>query len=277
MVDVLVDDVSKPEGPVILSDREVVITEMGRGRVTQLDLLNGTRRTLAETGRPNGLARDAQGNLWIAESRYPGLLKWTPDHQVQRVISEGLLWPNDLCFGPDGALYMTDSGILLADFEGIQPPEAAYHLPVDGKVLRIDPRTSEVTTLVNGLRFANGIAFRDQTLYYSETLTGNIYALIQGQPRLFANVMLKPPPEHGRVAGPDGMAFDREGNLYVAVLIEANITVIAPDGTIRERLPLPGNFPTNVAFLDESLIITEAANNQLLRMPMAVSGLPLYE
>ena len=54
--------------------------------------------------------------------------------------------------------------------------------------------------------------------------------------------MQKPPIEHGRVAGPDGMAFDVQGNLYVAVLIEGNITVLDATGTVKQRMEIAEPF-----------------------------------
>ena len=81
---------------------------------------------------------------------------------------------------------------------------------------------------------------REMTYMLQRTLTGNIYRyeIVNGKSveerKIFANVMIKPPIEHGRVAGPDGMAFDREGNLYVSVLIQGDITVIDPSGNVKD-------------------------------------------
>ena len=47
----------------------------------------------------------------------PSLLRVTLDGKVETIAtacgSEAFLFPNDLLFGPDGALYLTDSGFLL--------------------------------------------------------------------------------------------------------------------------------------------------------------------
>jgi gluconolactonase len=284
-------DVSNPEGPVSLPDGSWVITEMDRGLISHIGGGGRTRREIAQTGRPNGLALDANRVLWVAESKHPALLKVTLDGTVT-TVSRGnadmpFLWPNDLCFGPDGAIYMTDSGGLLADMEGIQPPLAAYDVPVDGRVWRVDPATGQCSLLDRGLRFANGIAFGPdgESLYANETLTGNVYRYrianseVAGERELFGNVMTRPCREFGRVAGPDGMAFDVEGNLHVCVLQQGDVTVLAPDGSVKERHPLPGTFPTNIAFDvagRQRALITEGSGNQLLMYETPAPGLPLY-
>jgi gluconolactonase len=284
-------DVSNPEGPVCLPDGSWVVTEMNRGIISHISADGRTKREIAHTGRPNGLALDGDGNLWVAESKFPALLKVTMSGTVT-TVSKGdpdlpFLWPNDPCFGPDGAIYLTDSGVLLDALEGIELPEAAYDVPIDGRVFRVDPIGGRCTLLDRGLRFANGIAFGPggEDLHVSETLTGNVYRYrivagqVEGGPQLFGNVMIKPPTEHGRVAGPDGMAFDVEGNLYVAVLTQGDITVLNPDGSVKERLEIDGTFPTNVAFArpgERRILVTEGSKNQLLMWETPAEGLPLY-
>jgi len=284
-------DVSDPEGPVCLPDGSWVITEMGRGIISHVSADGKKRRTIARTGRPNGLALDASGDLWVAESLVPALLKVTMDGDMT-TISTGradlpFLWPNDLCFGPDGAIYMTDSGILLNDMEGFESPSAAYDAAIDGRVFRIDPATGDCSLLDRGLCFANGIAFGPSGihLYVAETLTGNIYRyrVIDGEVRggreLFANVMIKPCIEYGRVAGPDGMAFDIEGSLYVAVLLQRDVNILDPQGGVKDRIQTDGAFPMNVAFATENIkriLVTEGSKNQLEMYDTPASGLSLY-
>ncbi|HEY63530.1 MAG TPA: SMP-30/gluconolactonase/LRE family protein [Caldilineae bacterium] len=289
---ILRQDVSDPEGPVCLPDGSWVITEMGRGIISHISADGGMKRELAHTGRPNGLALDGDGNLWVAESQFPALLRVTMSGVVT-LISRGdpalpFLWPNDLCFGPDGAIYMTDSGIPVDALAGVEPPSAIYDMPIDGRIFRIDPVQGTYHLIDWGLRFANGIAFGPggEDLYVAETLTGNIYRYrivagqVEGERQLFSNVMITPPSEHGRIAGPDGMAFDIEGNLYVAVLTQGDITVLSPDGSVKERLEIDGTFPTNVAFArpgERRILVTEGSKDQLLLLETPAEGLPLYE
>jgi gluconolactonase len=287
---VFLNDAMTPEAPVALPDGGWLFTEMGRGCVSHVPAGGEPRKTLATTGRPNGLAVSADDTVWIAESRHPALLRLRPGAATE-VVTAGypdnpIRWPNDLCLGPDGMIYMTDSGVLFADFEGITSPEEAYKIPIDGKVLRIDPNTRDYVELDSGLQFANGIAFGigGEYLYISETLTGNIYRYrhqkgAASEREYFGNVMQQPPRSYGRVAGPDGMAFDADGNLYVAVLVEGTIIVLKPDGTVKDRIHLPGHYPTNLAFSQThptQAVITESEGNQLLHVDLPVPGLPLF-
>jgi gluconolactonase len=283
--------VYQPEGPVYLPDGSWAITEMEPGCITHISANGRQRHVIASTGRPNGLALDGDGNLWVAESRYPALMRVTPEGEIMTVARGApelpFLWPNDLCFGPDGALFMTDSGVSLDDFEGITPPLAAYDVPLDGRVWRIEPATGDCALLDRGLRFANGIAFGPggEDLFVSETLTGLIYhyrikdGRVDGDRQAFADVMRQPPQSYGLVAGPDGMAFDSAGNLYVAVLRQGDITVLDPSGLVIRRLDIPGDFPTNVAFgspRSRNLLVTEGSGSQLLVLEDLAEGLALY-
>ena len=59
-----------PEGPVCLPDGTWLVVEMrsDRGCVTQLTSSGQILRVITKTGRPNGLAVDRTGIIWVAES-----------------------------------------------------------------------------------------------------------------------------------------------------------------------------------------------------------------
>ena len=283
--------VQNPEGPVSLTDGSWLFVEMDLGAVSHISGDGMRKQEIARTGLPNGLAVCTDGGIWVAEAKQRMLLRVSMAGEVI-CVSRGtpnlpFLLPNDLCFGPDGAIYMTDSGMLLEEFRSIPLPGEVYGRPFDGRVFRIDPATGESTPLDRGLLLSNGIAFGPNCddLYVAETLTGNIYRYwvvdgsVKGGRELFGNVMIRPPSEYGRIAGPDGMAFDARGNLYVAVLTEGNVTVLDPDGHVRQRMPLEGSLPTNLAFdrtHRKRILITEASRNELLFADTEFEGLALY-
>ena len=82
--------VSAPEGPVALPDGTWLIVEGGadRGCVTSIGAHGRTKRIIAKTGRPNGLAVDATGVIWVAESKAPSLLRLTMEGKFE-VVADG--------------------------------------------------------------------------------------------------------------------------------------------------------------------------------------------
>lgn len=283
-------DLSLPEAPVLLADGSWLITEMGadRGSVTHLSADGRQKRIVARTGRPNGLALDRQGRIWVAESWQPALLRVSMEGQVEAVATacddEPFLFPNDLAFAPDGALYMTDSGLRvqdLLDCGRIRPNHAM--LPMDGRVYRIDIGRGAVHKLDSGLRFANGIAFGpDGGLYVAETLTGLIYrytlrpdGAVERRDE-FANVLQLGAPTGFQ--GPDGCKFAADGALYVAVFGQGHVAEVSPSGTVVRRIWTAGALPTNLAFGrpgERCIYVTEDEYGAVETFATGVDGLPL--
>jgi len=83
-------------------------------------------------------------------------------------------------------------------------------------------------------------------------------------------------------AGPDGMAVDEKGNVYVAYFEAGEVVVLTPRGKIVGSIKLPegaGPQTTNVAFGGpdaKTLYITEAAQNVIYRVKMNIPGLKLF-
>ena len=278
-----------PEGPVVLPDGTWLVVEGGeRGCVTQISADGKTRRTIAVTGIPNGLAVDSGGFIWVAEPQVPSLLRVTLAGKVEVFLTgcngEPFLYPNDLCFGPDGALYLTDSGITAADFEPGGKVRSDFNTcPMDGRVYRIDVRTKTIEKIDSGLRFTNGIAFGpDNDLYVNETLTGAVYRYRWkggrvGPREVFGNVWNE--STYQTLRGPDGMAFGSDGKLYVAVFGQGDVTVLGTDGHVVERLRTQGSLPTNVAFGlpgQRKLYVTEYERGQIELFPVETDGLALW-
>ena len=70
------------------------------------------------------------------------------------VDGEPFLFPNDLCLGPDGALYLTDSGVVIQEFapnNQIRPDYTSVYY--DGRVYRIDIASGRVEKIDSGIKF----------------------------------------------------------------------------------------------------------------------------
>lgn len=285
-------NLSEPEAPVLLPDGSWLVAEMGAGKgsITHISADGKTRRIIAKTGRPNGLAVDKQGIIWVAESTTPpSLLKVTMDGNVEIFLKEyrgaPFLFPNDLAFGPDGALYMTDSGVRLNELVQDGKLRSDYmDIKTDGSVFRIDLGTKSIEKIDSGLKFANGIAFGpDDSLYINELFTGKVYRYrwadrkAKVEREFFGSVFDGERPKVFN--GPDGMKFGKDGNLYVAVYGQGVVTVLRSDGSILRHIPTQGSKPTNIAFgaTDEKKIyVTEDETAVLQAIDVGTSGLPLY-
>lgn len=285
--DIFVSDVGEPEGPAFAPDGSFYVTEMAFGRSCVSRIENGTRRCILTTaGRPNGLAFDGDGDFWVAEAREGAVLR-ADRHGVvkQRIAGDAagrFLWPNDLAFGPDGMLYLTDSGLLDLDLipdTAIRADFADLHY--DGRLYRIDPVKGQVDVLDRGFRFTNGIAFGpDQKLYINEMLTGEIfrYDLQKTRPQRehYGNVLVDHSGSSFR--GPDGMKFDAAGNLYCAVFGQGDVTVLGPSGKVVERLKTKGAKPTNIAFApsEPRIFVTEVETSSVYTFAVPHMGQALF-
>jgi len=286
---IFVSDLGNPEGPVLLPDGSWVLVEMrpDRGCLTHISADGRERHMIARTGRPNCLTIDRDGVLWVAESvNPPSLLCVTMDGKTQVVMTgcdgEPFLFPNDLCFGPDGALYMTDSGVHHKEWSQLGDEERRNARP-DGRVYRIDLASNAIDKLDSGIPFANGVAFGpDENLYVSATQNGMVYRyrwadgeIVSGRED-FGNVL--DPAKQG-YRGPDGMAFGADGNLYVTVSRQGDVAVLGPDGGVVKRIQLDGPSPTNVAFGrpgERQIYVTEQGVGQLEVHGVDTDGWPLH-
>lgn len=282
---------SFPEAPVLLDDGSHLFTEMtpDTGWVVWISKDGKSRRVVARTGRPNGLAPDGEGAFWVAETLNRSLLRITLDGAVEKIAGEGegqpFLFLNDLAFAPNGDLYLTDSGIAMDDFapNGQMNPDY-MSLDYDGRVYRVDVPSRTVETVDRKIRFANGIAFGpDENLYVAETLTGMIHRYTWRDGRIvggrtpFGNVIDPEGPEG--IRGPDGMKFGGDGNLYVAVFGQGNITVLDREGEVVRRYPTDGAWPTNLHFGEpgeQSIYVTEAQTGTVQVIEVGTDGFPLY-
>jgi len=262
---VLASGFRSPEGPsfnrqgvlhFVDWDAQVVYQITPTGRVTPFVNTGGV---------PTGSKFHRNGHLFVADGTR-GILDISPEGTIRVAASE---WqgqrfrgPNDLVFAPNGDLYFTDPKGSDLD----HPIGSVFILRQDGSVERF----------AGGFQFPNGIVFSDDghTLYLAETFLNRIWAFQldenghERSRRIFTKL------EGG--LGPDGMAFGQDGNLYVAHFGKGVVAVINPEGKVIAELPSGGMKPTNVAFWESSLYVTEVENGQVVRLDIGVQGQVLY-
>ena len=290
MTTTFADQLGFPEAPVVLPDGGFLFVEMNpdRGWVIRFSKDGKSRSVLAKTGRPNGLAPDREGFVWVAETAMRALLRMSLDGKYE-VVANGcdgqpFRFLNDLALAPNGDVYLTDSGIEIEEFApGGQLNPDWRTLRYDGRVFRIDARTRAVECVDRGLQFTNGIAFGpDGDLYVAETLSGNIYRYkyradrASGTRQLFGNVIER--FDLAECKGPDGMKFGADGNLYVAVFGQGDVTVLDPGGQVVKRMKTAGSMPTNLAFGpggERKIYVTEVETGTVQVFDVETAGLPL--
>ena len=209
-VSVLVSGLRTAEGPAFDRAGNLYFVDWERSAVIRRTSVGELSEWVNTGGIPAGLAFDREGNLYIADEGddIHGILRVTPEREITTLVDayEGvpLNGANDLVFAADGTLYFSDPWrSSLAN-----PIGGFYRLfrGPDGRLERID----------SGLAFPNGVAIdaAGTAVYLAETQHRRIlrYAIgadgAMGPREHWADLSGEP--------GPDGMAFDAQGNLYVA-------------------------------------------------------------
>lgn len=270
-LEVVVSGYDSPEGPAFDRDGNLFFVNWLSSSIVRV-APDGTAKEFANTGGiPAGLAFHRDGTLYVAdegEHRH-GVLRVGPDGVITPWVQEyrgrPLNGANDLVFDRDGVLYFSDPwGSSLE-----KPIGAFYRAFPDGRLEQID----------HGLAFPNGVAvtpagdavllaetWHNRVLRYEIRANGSI-----GGRHVFAQLRGQP--------GPDGMAFDETGNLYVAHFGEGRVDVLDPAGTEVGQIDVPGKQTTNVAFGGPdgtTLVITDVETASVYRTRLDVRGHRLF-
>jgi len=165
-----------PESVALGSDG-LLYTGLQDGRVVRMRPDGSGAETFVETGgRPLGMKFDAAGNLIVADA-FHGLLSVSPERKIavlaDSVNGERLLFPNDLAIAADGAVWFSDTS---RRFDQRHWMLDILEARPTGRLLRYDPRTSRVETVLDRLMFANGVALGpgDEYVLVAESLPARI-------------------------------------------------------------------------------------------------------
>jgi len=262
--EVFVKGFKAPEGPSFSREGHLFFVDFQAGRIYRV-APDRKVEVFVEGGIPTGTKFHRDGRLLVCDGAR-GLIAVGQDGGVSVLASEyggqRLHGPNDLTIGPQGDVYFTDPKGSNLD----NPTGDVYLYRADGSLELLD----------GGYALCNGIAIGPdgQSVYMAETFTRRIYRFALGEGGKLTRRVIFADLEGG--LGPDGMAFDIEGNLYVAHWGKGCVAVLGPDGTLLGELPTIGLKPSNLAFWEDTIYVTEVEQGQVVRIKVGVPGLELY-
>ncbi|KAL1617088.1 hypothetical protein SLS56_011161 [Neofusicoccum ribis] len=196
------------EGPMIVDNTTLYLTDIPYGRIFALDLASKNwSLVLQYDGEPNGLAWHPHRKQLIIADFKLGILGLDPQTKeitpiMERFNGERLKGPNDVVVSRDGSIFFTDQGM-----SGLQDPS--------GRVYRLQP-DGRVDILLRNCPSPNGLVLdrTETSLFVAMTRDNSIWhaplypdGSVQRTGRFSSYYGL---------GGPDGMTTDEEGNVFVA-------------------------------------------------------------
>jgi gluconolactonase len=260
------------EGATVDSSGTLWVVDLLSGNLLSVDEQGACSVRTNTGGAPNGAKFHRDGRLFVADKNL-GIVAYDPEADATTVVmnsyrAERLRGTNDLVFDADGGLYFTEP----YGSSAIHPTGRLFYVP--------HGEDAAPVVVADTLAFPNGVALSPdgRNVYVGEYAKKRLLSLpAVGSPDIFDVAYVVAHTVGG--IGPDGIAFDADGNLYAAVFQGKGVAVFAPDGRPLGTLELPdeaGTFVTNLAFHDGWLYITEASAGEIWRVRAANAGLPLF-
>jgi gluconolactonase len=278
---VVAEGLKFPEGPAFDRDGNLYVVEIAGGQISRIAPEGRVSVFAKPGGGPNGANFGPDGDLYVCNNGgFPGPTKEpgrieriAPTGEVSVLVREidgrPLDSPNDLGFDAFGNFYFSDpvwgpAGVRDA------PPGSVCFCSASGEVKRLH----------TGLAFPNGISVSPDGcwLIVCETITNKLqrFAIhepgVVGAPEVFADL--------GKGAGPDGFAYDAEGNLLCCGFGSGKIHVFSPAGGDRvDEIVFDDPMVTNVCFGGpdfKTLFVTESGLGRVVSVDWRNPGLVLH-
>ncbi|RAH41819.1 SMP-30/gluconolactonase/LRE family protein [Aspergillus brunneoviolaceus CBS 621.78] len=259
------------EGPTYVSNGDLYLVDIPHGRILKVDIDKNVSECVRWDGEPNGLVVREDGCIVVADYKQ-GLLLFDPSTSrvsplLPRRNLERFKGPNDLIIASTGDLYFTDQGQT-----GLSDPT--------GRVYRLTPAGKLDTLVANGVS-PNGLALSpdERFLYVAMTRANAVWRLPLYADGTTSKVGLF--FQSFGCAGPDGLAVDEEGNLFVCHPSLASVFVVDREGVPKARIVSAvggGRNLTNCTFggVDGcSLFITDSIEGVVQVVRWHCRGLPV--
>lgn len=248
------------EGPCFDASGNLLCTDIPFGRIFRV-APDGTWAQVAEyDGWPNGLKVLPDGHLLVTDYKR-GLIRVDPasgaiSPMLETARSENFKGLNDLCLGADGSVFFTDQG------------QTGLHDPT-GRVYRLRP-DGRLDLLIGTVPSPNGLVVAPDLshLLVAVTRANQVWRLpLHGDGAVTkAGIFLH---LHGGPGGPDGLAWDPEGNLLVAHTGIGTVWRVSPRAEPTLRIASCAGVSTTNLCLGgaggRELFITESETGSILR------------
>jgi sugar lactone lactonase YvrE len=248
------DNLHPVANPVVDLEGNIFVTYSGsRGQAVPVSLYKissnySVKPFVTELMNPTGLALDRQGNLYVSCRNDGTIHRVSPDGRSQLWI-EGMGTATGIAFDTIGNLFVGDrSGTIfkispdrqIFVFATLEPSIAAYHLAFSptGELFVSGPTTSSFDRV------------------YRINQKGEASTFFRGLGR------------------PQGLAFDRQGNLYVAASYGGRRGIVRLTPDAKAELVLSGSGLVGMALLPGHRAIL-ATSSAIFSLDWDVEGLPL--
>lgn len=261
----------------------------GKSSLVEMDPNGRYRNIIAGKMQTNGTIPSGDGNLIVCDMFGHRIIKVNKQGEVLAVLAESydgkpLDGPNDLVRDAKGGIYFTDPQFT-PDAVKNQPGRTVYYLNPEGGLIRLlEP---------NAFAMPNGVLLSPDggTLYINNTYDDESWWNVDSDKdnfvwaydvnadgtisngRHFAELRLTGDvlDRKGRSAGADGMAIDREGNLYVATY--AGVQIFSSSGEAIGMINTP-TYPVSCTFGGSDLkTLYIASYGNIYRIRTNIGGL----
>lgn len=253
-----------PEGPLWYGDR-LLYAEMGADRVRAWDGRKNSQVWKRAGCGPTSIADGGAGTLIVLCHLQNALARIDLTGATRAIIDrddKGARFPT-----PNASINDAKGGIYFSS-SGTFSPLA----PAEGSVLYLPAGENVPRRIATGIHYANGVALArgGRTLFVSEHLERRVLAYpvefdgSLGLRRVFVELdRVAPAGPHDWEVGPDGLAVDRRGNLFIAEYGAGRVLVVDGKGALVATIPISERYVTAPAFgPDEARVfVTAPANN----------------